>query len=256
MLMQETKMKFLILFFLIPFTIYSQIVMSTNVYTSATGGGAYHTDSLKYYWDDNNLTAGTVTANEWEDELNNSPFTNVDSDPEMVADSGVVFDGNDDIFRAFTFPIVNGVSLELVIFTPDSATTNGCWATINNSSIDLNLYNDTGDDRVYVSAYNGTTYYLRWAFSTPIHNQYIHIVAVWDTSTAPKLYINGSLKTVYTVIDNGDSGQTSRVLLGYGRGGSLSNGNKIRLFRVYTKELSSDNVTTNYNSTSVQNKLP
>ena len=71
MLMQETKMKFILLFYLIPFTIYSQIVIAPNDYTSTAGGGFVPEDLSPYINLVHNTgvtidgTSGRVTA--WTD---------------------------------------------------------------------------------------------------------------------------------------------------------------------------------------------
>jgi len=220
-------------------------IVDTFSVTTADGGAGYTTDSLKYYWLYSDLTNGTVTAgstNDWVDKVASKEFTGVDSDPNKSS-TGVLFDSNDDIYATTGFAFTNNVSMEVVVYIPDSTVSSGiCGIKSGDYSFGLTMRDKLN---AYATPDDGATSYFTDYDCKYAIGDTVHIVTTWSGSAIPKIYVNRTELTGERTNDGG-VGATQSVILGYVNG-SFPNG-VIKLFRVYHKVLTSGEVTTNYNS--------
>ena len=230
------------------FTSTDQIITiggTVDTFTVTTAVSGYTTDSLIYDYIYTSLTAGAVTANEWEDETASIPFTGADGTPTMVADSGVVFNNGDDLWRNSAV-ISDSVSIEMVIMLSDTTAVNGTWAKVRNGSgMEIN---SISSDPLYifgVTGFDGSTHYKTTVYPTPLEGNFVHVAATFDGVSDPKVYFNNVLQDDFggTAIPNVSTGDV--LVLGYGTG-SLSPNEIVRLFRVYTKVLTTEEINGNY----------
>jgi len=248
------NMKKIIIFFLIAVGfIYPQIQqhhLSIIKKRVVAGGNPYVTDSLKYSWLYSDLEDGDITANEWIDQVISKPFTNVGSDPNKSS-SGVTFDINDYVYSSTGFAFTDNVSMEIVVYLPDSTTDKGI-CNIKSGDYAFGLTLRSSYLNAQATPNDGGTNYYADSYSTPAVGANVHIIATWDGSSIPKLYVNGTLLANKSGINGGSYG-TFAVILGY-VGGAFPDG-IIKLFRVYHQVLDATEALQNYNSDSVQGLL-
>ena len=221
-------------------------IKDTFTVRTESGAATYTTDSLKLYWDDDDLTNGAIADNEWVDQIRSTGFLTYGTAPTMT-DSGVVFSGSGVLYVStpFTVDTSMGLTLETVIKIVDTTNAQLFTVVLGTYGISSSMVNSRFAVRVATALNKGSQVY-----STPTYNNLIHIVITYDNADGIKIYFNGTLQTeVNTTIGYTADGDYTRM------GGVdyyPANGTIIRLMRFYTKDLSSTEVTTNYNSASVQ----
>jgi len=248
-------MKLIFLFIALSLNIFAQsnllLLFDSGTTTPST---SYTTDSLKYYWDDDDLANGSVSS--WGTNVA-SPLSLAlaqatgTAQPTMT-DSGVVYDGGDALLTSAPTTLGAIISMEFIIKIVDTTNNQYVMAGFRDASANI-IAASISNNYFTVIGYDGASTGSRY-YSTPLYNTLKHIIVTYDGDTT-KVYINGSLVTAFDLQAVEQFSDAAEIRLG-GYGSLLSANSIVRLFRIYKKELTASEVTTNYNSTSVQGKLP
>lgn len=238
----------LIIFYFITLNAQSRIIPFSGNPVPAPAGE----DSLKLYYLFSDLTNGDVTSGEWVDNIVSLALT-ATSDPNKN-DTAVTFDTNDDVYdNGVPFTVTGALSLELVVFLPDTVTTpQGIFAYAKGKSLSFTLR----DNYINATGYDNSSLYYADCWSTPFWNRWNHVIITYGGSTAdPKIYLDGVLQTNQTGINGGVQADDDRIIFGYVSGG-VANNTAVKLMKVIHKELSQGEITAKYNSALIQGLLP
>lgn len=228
-----------------------------TITTTAGGGSSYLTDSLRLYYDDSDLSNGSIST--W---IAHTGYTgdlglwlSDTTDRAIMTSGGLVFDGTDWYYLTAPSGIGDSqLSLEFVVEIQDTAANQVIGGFTNTGVKGLTLKLE--DDRLTANANNGTGYSMD-VYSTPVFQTMSHIVVTWSGGAVkPKIYINGVLAPEKGSSYLGAQLNHDIVALGGDDANYVVNGTIFRLFRLYELELTAQQVQDNYNSTSVQSKLP
>ena len=222
-----------ILLLLIPFMVEAQVIIAPNVYTAAGGGATSRVagDSIRFIYSD--LTDGTVTTGEWEDQISGRTFT-VTGTPSKGL-TGITLDGSDGFYNDepdYTVP-TTGVFIEAVVYIPDTSVigSTAFLFSINDGSHSLTL---VFRNAKLVTAWDATK--LEVYESTPFHNSTVHVIAARN-GTNDSLWINGSPVAPIASALTGTSGDQDYIHAGqYDAGGDyLPNLSRILFLAVNPK---------------------
>ena len=239
------------------------IPFSTNPTVAGGGepptGDTFTTDSLAWYWNDNTLEIGLV--NSWIDSIASSELqtwggSDTSKMPNMTA-SGLHFDGGDFMYKAgLTTDVDSAISLELVLDLSDTTAYQVLIGVERIHRLTISIINTTSD--LYGRSYDGASSGFSEFDSTPVFGLH-HIICTWaGGADDPKMYVDNVLLTDKGG-SNGSNISGDRIVLGGSDDTGCIDclaGSLIRLARVYWKALTADEVAANYNSNSVQSKLP
>jgi len=260
-LMEGLKLKYLIMFILLSSLGFAQIqqqhlsvIARKNV---AVGGVTHVTDSLYAYWEGIDVNDGAVTV--WIDRINTPDTVIVQGSAanQPTASSGIITgDGGDFLGHATGMgwtphtATMDSIAIEWVgMFTDTSAGV----MFVNYRNADTQWLclgiNDAG--QLFAYRYSGTIYDVS-VYSLPYINTTIHILVTSVEGEIPKMYINGE-----AMADIGGTSITPSVgfwVMATDGGYIMPNGSQVQLIRFYLHKASG--LLSNYNSDSVQDKLP
>lgn len=248
----------LFLFLLIPFTIYSQIIIAPAVYSSSAGGGNYTPGNLRFYYLEDSLDVGQIgdryTAEAWHDIIVDSTMgANSTFAPYKDADSGIVYYTTNYLRSTIPANLMYGSGLSFEIIVNLTSLTTPSQQNI------ISAYYDSPDyqifqigveqgDSVFLYHYdNGTEYFVE-TNGNPALNNYIHIVGTTDNAGDLHLYFDGVER-----VDNAETPiavfASSKYIYVGGESSSynFNSGSAIRLIRIYDDVLTAQEVEDNYN---------
>jgi hypothetical protein len=240
-------------------------VVDTFSVTTVAASNEYATDSLKYYWDDDDLAEDSSLVQNWVTNTS-SPISltltqGTESERPAATATGLTFDGGDNLAVSTPAALVidSAMSVELVLYVAD--TTGADHQTVfsvKDGSDEIQIVLDATTGKL--NGYARGQYSLAdssW-YSTPLYQAMKHVILTYDGYNLTEMYIDGVKQTKINRSSLGRADADAIQLGSYntGEAQSVASGTKIRLIRFYAKALTQEEVTGNYNSTSVQGKLP
>lgn len=246
-------MKTIILFIALSLNIFAQsnliILMSSDPTVTPPSSGHY-TTGLQYYGNIDSLSNGDVAS--WADEITGMAvvINGGDSTYRPIKSGNDVFFLTGDWLLADSTSIsfnASPISIEIILEVTDSATTDIFTAR----GTDFLSFSFHGG-RFCAYAYDGTTEYWYNGWALQFMGRH-HIIATWDGSSAPIVYLDGEVAPAIDSPYLGLAGGDNKIqLVGTGAHQTIS----IPLWRVYNIELTPTQVLQNLNSTSVQDLMP
>ena len=235
-------------------------ISDTFTVTTIAGASGYVTDSLQHYWVFDSLSDGSVTN--WYDAVRNHQLTPYLADTTLrpiKAGLELVFDGGDWLRTgAGGGAIANfastPMSIEVLIDIVDTTATQQILSVRNTGALSLSLKTNELCVFAYTGAATAPTFN---AFSTPFLGLH-HIIVTWNGNSAniPKVYLDAEEVADVLNTEGLIGGQGYVFLGGNETAVKVAAGTSIPLVRIYNIELSGAQVTTNYNSASVQDLIP
>ena len=229
-------------------------VVDTFSVTTVAASNDYLTTDLLWYWDDEDLSNGSI--NSWADKEASYTLSypaDTSKRPIMTT-GGLVFGANDYLAFADTIDLSGTLSFEFVIEINDSTTDQSFFGWDNGvAGTALTFVTWSTAGKVGAWADNASS-----EVSTRVEALGFigmkHVVVTYDGTNVPKIYLNGVQQSRIGTTAKIFSG-TNQVAIGWDAQ-ELNAGTIYRLIRVYERELSLEEIQGNYASTSVTGKLP
>lgn len=224
--------------------------------TTIAGAAAYITDSLKFYYDDDSLSNGAVSS--WPPVTGGQNLSQATAgyQPAMT-DTGLVFVNGDEymlVGSAINFAQDSICTVEMVMQIPDSLGNDHILLQVNQTPLRMTVGFHQGE--IYFNVYTTTKGAMTRKFILgDVKGKMTHFAFTSDGTgfTNIKGYFNGVEQT-----PTANTGISLDATAGIGLGANFEQnpraGSVIRLIRLYNDEFTSGDITTNYNSTSVQGK--
>lgn len=247
-------MKTIILFLFLSLNLLAQSLLTlfdSGATVTPPSANAHVTDSLEYYGNIDSLSDGSVDI--WACEIttiNCVPYS-ADTTNRPIKSGNDVWFASDDVMGSDVDPknFLGDMTIEIVAEFSDSTT---CEIFTIRGATRLMSFSFQGS-RFCVSAWGGTDVYNYNVYSDTVMGRH-HILATWDgvNEAGITLYVDN---VVVPTMGNsfGLFGDPADIYLAGGGGSMLFS---MPLWRVYSDALTSGEVTTNYNSDSVQDLMP